>query len=134
MAFPVSWRPALCNVLRSYGQPAKASSGSRENRVGNGGGERRNGSFADTAGIVLRLHDVDIDLRHLVDAEHFVGIEVPLLHAAFVDSDRAFERGGEPVYNAAFNLLGDDGGIDDMSAIDRAGDTVDLQFSLIDGD
>src|ERR1700677_2746202 len=44
-----------------------------------------------TAGRFAAAHNVHIDLRHFADAQHVVGIEIPLLSASPVDGDGALQ-------------------------------------------
>ena len=77
-----------------------------------------------------RLHDMHLDLRHLVDAQHLIGVEVGLLDLAVLQRDRAIERRAEAEADAAFHLRRDHVGIDRRAAIDGADDAVDLDLAV----
>ena len=70
------------------------------------------------------------DHGRFVDPQHVVLIEVALLHAAFVDRDFAFQRRRQSVDDGAADLLLEDRGIDDMSAIDRADHAMNPHLAL----
>ena len=76
---------------------------------------------------------MNFDLRHLVDPEHIVLMEVALLHAAAVDRDRPFQRRRETECDAALNLLLDAGGIHYLAAIHRADHAMDPEFPCFHG-
>ena len=82
--------------------------------------------------MVIGLHDMYIDVRHLIDAENFVGIEVALLNTPFIDGDGTFQRRGEAVNNPALDLLSDDPRVHDMPAIDGANHAVYFELALVD--
>ena len=49
------------------------------------------------AGLLVALHDDDLDDGHLVHAQHAVRIEVALLRPAGLQRDLAVQRGGQAV-------------------------------------
>src|SRR3954466_7593518 len=85
-------------------QLADTLAGGRKDRAGKRGGESRQAWFADPARGFRAFHDVNLDLRHLVHAQHLVVVKVRLLDFAVLESDLAVERGSEPVDDRAFNL------------------------------
>ena len=62
--------------------------------------------------------------RHLGHPRHSIVVEVALDDAAAFDRDRILERRGQPRADAADDLLFDNRGIDDLTAVDGAHDAV----------
>src|SRR5687768_8343778 len=85
-------------------QPPHAPAGGGEDGVGygrRGGGE---GGLAEAERIRLALDVVDLDPRHLVDAEQRVVGEVALHHATALDGDLLAERGRDAVDDRSLDL------------------------------
>ena len=67
--------------------------------------------------------------------QHGIGVEIGLLDGAVLDRDGVAERGGEAVDHAALHLHLDEARVDDMAAIHRDRDPLDLDLALgADGD
>jgi len=75
-------------------------------------------------------HDVDLDLRHLVQAQHVVPIEVALLHSAALNGELRFHHGAETEADPAFHLGADHVRVDRDAAIDGADDAFDLRLAV----
>jgi len=60
--------------------------------------------LAHAGRVLLAVHDVDLDLRHLAHAQHRVAVEVALLDLPVLERDLAVERGGEAVDDRALAL------------------------------
>ena len=60
------------------GKNAQPFAGRGEDRIGDGRSDRGDTRFADAGRSLRRLHDMHLDLRHLVDAQHLVGVEIRL--------------------------------------------------------
>ena len=71
-----------------------------------------------------------IDLRHLVDAQHLIAVEVGLLDLTVLERNGAVECGAQPKADAAFHLPGDHVRIARRAAIDCANDAVDLDVAV----
>src|SRR5262245_24827054 len=93
-----------------------------EDRIGERRHHARGSRLADPAGRLVALHQIDVDLRRLVDAQHSVVAEVGLLDAAVLDGDLAIERGRKAEYDAALHLRANGVWIDLDSTIDGAPD------------
>ena len=91
---------------------------------------RRNAGFARAAGTFRARHDVRFHRGHFVDAQHVVGVEVCLLHAAAIDGDFAFQRGGKPEGDASRDLLAQDQRIDDLAAVEGANHAMHAQLAI----
>src|SRR5579862_4357253 len=63
-----------------------------EHRVGDRWEGGRRSGLADAARLLITLYEVNFNRRRLVHAQHAIGIEIRLLHAALVESDLAVER------------------------------------------
>jgi hypothetical protein len=55
-----------------------------------------------------------------------VGVEAALLDTAMLDGDLSAQRSGEPKDHASVQLLFEDAGVYDLSAIDSAHDALDI--------
>src|SRR6185437_6407196 len=86
--------------------------------------------FADPALLLGARHDVHLDRRHLLHAEHGVVVEVSLANASAIDRDVAVERGREPVHDATLHLRFDRIGIDDRTAVHRAYHAVHARHTV----
>src|SRR5579863_1690776 len=100
-----------------------------EDGVCHGGSDRWCAGFADPTGGFVAGHQINFDHRHFVDAQHFICVEISLLHTAFVYRDTAFE-GREAEDDAALELLFDARGVDHLAAILGANDAMDTIFSF----
>ena len=76
-------------------------------------------------------HDVDLDLRHLVEAQNFIAVEVALLHGAAFDGQLRFHDSTQPEADAPFHLSADHVGVDGHAAIDSANDPLDLGLATL---
>src|SRR6266436_9092014 len=83
----------LCQIFGANGQPPDGLAGGRENRVAYRGCDWRSAGLADAAGRFVVCHDVDFYLWHFVQPQHFVIMEITLLHAPFFNGDLALEGG-----------------------------------------
>src|SRR2546429_523252 len=75
-------------------------------------------------------HDVDLDLRSFVYPEHLVIVKITLLDAAVFYRDLAIESRGQSENNTAFHLCIDGVGVDHLSTVDSADDTMDLRLAV----
>src|SRR5207244_1558502 len=87
--------------------------------------------FANSAGRILAGNNMDFDHRHFVHAQNFILIEILLLDAASIDGDAAFQRSAKTVHDAALDLLYDERGIHNVTAIDGADDSMNPNLPLI---
>ena len=69
-----------------------ALAGCGEDGVGDGRADRSDPRLANAGGRVARRNDMDLDPRHVVDAQDLVAVEVGLLDLAFLQRDRARQR------------------------------------------
>ena len=72
-----------------------ALAGGGEDGVSNGGADRGDTWLAHSGGGLGRGDDMDLDLRHVVDAQDLVAVEVRLLDLAVFQRDRAIQRCAE---------------------------------------
>ena len=72
-----------------------------------------------------------VDLRHLIDAQHTVIVEVGLPHTALVDRDFAEQRGGQAEDQPALQLRDDRIGIDRDAGVNRRGHPAQLHFAFV---
>ena len=70
-----------------------------------------------------------VDLRHLVDAQHAVVVEVRLQHPSFCNDDLAVKRGREAEDQPALQLRHDRIGIDRDAGIDGRSDTAQMNLA-----
>src|SRR5262249_57682853 len=84
---------------------------------------------AEARGPLGARHDVDLDLRHLRDAEGRVIAEASLDDPSLLESDRAFQRVSQPPCDAALDLALDPERIDGDAAVRRGHDAVDANVS-----
>src|SRR6266446_6309764 len=105
---------------------AEALAGRRVDRVEH----RRRGhpdrGLADSAPEAAGGHDNGLDLGHLADAQHVIGIEVRLLDRAILDRALAVDERGQAVDEGARHLPFDLGRIDRGARIGGADNTMDL--------
>ena len=73
---------------------------------------------------------MNLDLRHLVDAQHAVVVEVGLLHPPLVDGDFAIERRGQAEDQPAFELRHDRVGIDGDAGIHHRGHAAQQHLAV----
>src|SRR5579862_2425229 len=73
---------------------------------------RRYAGLADAAGLGVAREKVNVELRHLVQTQHSVTVEVALFYAPVVQGNLAPQRGREPVDDATLYLRFDDARID----------------------
>ena len=107
----------------------------RKDRIGQRRHDARRSRLADAAGRLQALHEVHVDSRHFVDAQHAVVAEVGLLDAAVLDRDLAVKRGRQTEDDAALHLRANRVGIDLHAAIDDAPHMRRLDHAfLVDAD
>ena len=103
-------------------------------RVGDRRPDRRHTRLADPCRPLGAWNHVDFHLRHFVEAQHVVTVEIALLDSAARDGDLRLHDGTEAEADPAFHLGPDDVWVDRHSAIDGADDALDLRLSpVIDG-
>ena len=69
-------------------------------------------------------------VRHFVHAQCGVVVIVGLLHIPIFESDRAVQRSGETVADAAFHLCFDDAGVDGDAAVHHAHHAIDFECAI----
>ncbi len=74
----------------------------------------------------IARYDMDIEQGQLIQPQHPVVVEVTLLHPTAAERDVAPKCGRKSVHDAALKLRFDDARIDGLSAVDDAGNLVDL--------
>src|SRR5205085_3725095 len=111
-------------------QLADALAGGGEDGTGDRGREGRQARLADTARRFRALHDVHLDLRHLIDAQHLIVVEVRLLDAPVLEGHLAVERGSQAVDDRALDLALDNLRVDGLPAIDRSNDAMHLRRAI----
>src|ERR1039458_5566369 len=116
-------------IFRSDRQPPDALAGRCKNRVAHRRCNQRSSGLSDPARRLIARHDVHLDLRHLIHAEHLVIVEIPLLHAPLIDCDFAFERGRQPENDCALHLRLNRQRIHRPPAIHRANHVMHLHLA-----
>ena len=91
-----------------------------EHRIGHSRRDGRGAWFAHAFGVCVTWHRVGDDLGSLVDAQHFVIMEIALLHPALLEADVAKQRGGQAIHHGAFHLLGHAIGVDHGATVHGA--------------
>src|SRR5215471_20213941 len=76
-------------------QAAQWHPGCRIDRVAQSGWAGGCASLTNAAGMLGALDHVDVDRRHLINAQHSVVVEIRLPHAAFLERDLAPQRCGQ---------------------------------------
>ena len=112
-------------------QPAQRDAGRRIDRVAQRRRTGRAAGFADAARVLAALDDMHVDVRHLVDAQHAVIVEVGLLHAALLDRDLAVQRGGQAEDQPALQLRDDGIGIDRDAGVHRRRHPAQMHLAVI---
>src|SRR5262245_3336991 len=62
-----------------------------EHRIGDRREGGRRSGLAESARLLTALHEMNLDRRRLVHAQHAIGIEIRLLHSPLVECDLAVE-------------------------------------------
>src|SRR4029077_12010193 len=141
----VAARSCACNCSSSGARPSGSDefmrrdrerpqpfARSRENGIADRGCPWRYRDLADSTGPRIACHDMDIEAGHLIEPQHAIVVEVALLHPTTPERDVAPKCGREAVHDAALELRFDDAWIHGLSAVDDAGDLVDLEFASLD--
>src|SRR5215207_2322596 len=103
-------------------------------RVGDRRPDRRHARLTHPGRPLGAWHDVDFHLRHFVEAQHVVTVEIALLDSAALKGDLRLHDGAEAEADPAFHLGADDVRVDRHPAIDGADDALDLWLSpVVDG-
>ena len=112
-------------------QLTDAFAGGGEDRVGDGGGERRQHGFAESGGRVVALKEVTLDFPGRVGhAEELIFGEVGLDDATALDVELLAPGGAEAVDDGTFNLVFGATEIDDLRAdIGHADDAIHAEFA-----
>src|SRR5664279_5178221 len=115
-------------------QLADALLGRSVESVAQRGCERRHGRLTDAGGSLVTLDEVGFNRRDLVHAQDRVGIEVRLLNLAVFDCDLAAQCRRQSEDDGAVELLLENVGVDDLSAIDSDDDALDMGIAILHGD
>src|SRR5713226_2402293 len=108
---------SFCHANR---QLADALTGGGEDGIGHRGRGTGNARLADPARLLCAGHDMHLDLRRLVDAQHGIVMKIALLHAAIGKREFAIERRRQPEDHRALHLRFDDVGVDRPAAVHGA--------------
>ena len=76
-------------------------------------------------------NDVHLDVRHLVDAQHAIVVEVRLHDAPVGEIDRGEQRGRKPEAHASFELRADYVRVDRDAAVGGDDDPLDLRQAIL---
>jgi hypothetical protein len=79
---------------------------------------------------VIASDDVHFHLRHFIDAQRLVTIEIALHGAAGLDLDLTVVQGTQRKADAAFHLCPDDVRIHGHAAVDAADHSVDFYLAI----
>ena len=112
-------------------QVADALACCRKNRIQHRWRGHRNGGLAHTAPKATGGHDHRLDLGHVSQLEHRVGVEVFLLDAAIFDSALAVKRRGQAIGKRAFYLRFNLLRVHGVAAIGRSHNAVDFEFACL---
>ena len=99
----------------------------RKNRVCDSRCNRREWPLTEPSGCVAAIDEVDVDNRNVSHLTEAVVVKIVLLNDAALDGNLPVQRGSQAFDNAAFDLVDSPLRVDDKSAVDGAGDSVDLQ-------
>ncbi len=99
--------PRLLSSASVQRQLAQALAGEREDRVRDRRRDRRHAGSPTPPDLLRARHDVHLDLRHLVHAQHRVVVEVRLLHAPVLEGELAVQRRAEAEGDAGLDLRRD---------------------------
>src|ERR1700683_1182252 len=103
--------------------------------VGDGRPDGGDARLAYARGRLGRGHNMHLDFRHLVHAQHRITVEVVLFDMPILERNGPVEDRPEAKPDAALHLGDDDVGIDRRTAVHCAHDPIDLDMSaLIDAD
>src|SRR5690349_13086771 len=116
--------------LRIDWKPPQALAGCGKDGVGHCRDDSRSSRLADSARWILTLNDVNFDSRRLIDTQHFVSVEIGLLHTSIFEGDLAIERCRKAEHNSALYLCAHGIGIDNSAAIDCAHDAAHTHRSI----
>ena len=105
--------------------------GRREDRVGQRRRQRRGTGLADATGRFGTLHQIHLDRRRLVDAQHAVVVEIALFDAAILEGDFVEERGREAKHDAAFHLRPHRVRVDHHTAVHGADHPCDAHLAAL---
>src|SRR5215471_12929031 len=83
---------------------AQTNSGRRKNGIADGGRDDRRARLAEADGRLDALDELDVELRHVADAQRRIAVEVRVLHLAFDELGSLIERHAEAPQGAAFDL------------------------------
>jgi len=110
---------------------AQTLSGRGKDCIGNGGNDRRRPGLAHAARRLHASHEVDLDLRYLVDTQYLVGIEVGLLDTAVFQRNLAMKGRGGAEDNSALDLRLHCVRINDGAAIYRTDHAANADIALL---
>src|SRR6202034_4167720 len=82
-------------IFRLDRQAPHAFAGSGKNRIGHRWSNRRHSRLSHTSGMLRARNDINFNYRRLKHAHHRIVVEIPLLHAPFIQSDFRFQRRGK---------------------------------------
>src|SRR5829696_1403817 len=100
-------------------------------RVGDRRPDRRHARLTHPGRPLGAWHDVNFHLRHFVEAQHVVTVEIALLDGAALDGDLRLHDGTKAEADPAFHLRPYDVRVYRHPAIDGADDALDLRLSPV---
>src|SRR5262245_36227234 len=88
----------------SDGQVTQANPLRRKNRIADSGRDYGRARLAEADRGLDAVDELDVELRHVPDAQRRIAVEVRVLHLAFVELGSLIERHAEAPQSAAFDL------------------------------
>src|SRR5437763_6651646 len=128
---PSSMPSGEADVLVPQGNRTDALAGCCKIGVEHRGRGNADGRLAHAAPEPAARHHHTFHLRHLVDAQRVVGVEVGLLDLAILHRTAAVEQRGQPVDEGAGDLPFDLRGIDDIAGIGGGDDAMHLDLVAV---
>ncbi len=118
--------------MRTERQRSQPLTGRRKDCIAHRGRDRWHAGLPDATRRGVARHDVDVDLRRLMQTQHTVLVEIPLLRAPILERDVAPQRGRQAKNDAALELRRHDTRIHDLPTVDHTRDFVDLESAAVD--
>src|SRR5262245_50364119 len=101
--------------------------GRRENGVADGRRDHGRARLAEADWHLDAVDELDVELRHVADAQRRIAVEVRVLHLAFGELGAFMERHAEAPERAAFDLRERAGGMNERGGSDHDGAICDPQ-------
>src|SRR5262245_53253695 len=104
---------------------AQANPGGGEDSVADGGGDDGRAGFAEPDRSLGAVDELDIELRHVADAQRRVAVEIPVLHLAIDELGSLVERHAQAPQRTAFDLRERAVGMNERARVDHDGELLD---------